>query len=518
MEIVRRDVTQAQISWRIGQALVSDWFPELRPVLQQILELPNPKLDWNGRKFDRPILREMGIRCDLGEWHDLMDFWHHSQPDLARGLQFATSFHCPEVGPWKHLSVSDPHWYGALDVDMPQRIFEGLRLSCAQTRHPISGISLCTGYQDQVVRLAPVLDRMSARGIPVDEGKRLALDVEFTATLERIEQECQPLVPDELRNVTPRTGYVKTPRELMTECWTCQGSGKVLREIVRKNGRPAQKKVPCEVCKGAMRFVSFDLRAGWCQREFTDETKCGCAWSKPQKGPMPNPLTIDFDCYTCNNTGKVRATFLRWARVEEFKPGSWQQKLRYIEWMREKDIAEREAQYASKHPAHASLARSYAVEKSPWKVPIDHKTGKPTTAAAELERLARKTGDLLLPKCLEFTEIDKARGTYVRGWKPGNIQDYHAPGCPGHWPRMCTCGHNESFHHFTCSNLGCSCPEFQDANLCTCPVQRIGRVHPNFGFKPATGQLSSDNPNAQNFIAHGALAQKMKEMLVSAHA
>jgi uracil-DNA glycosylase family 4 len=470
-EITRRDVTQVQISYRIGQALVSDWFPELRPILQRILELPNPKLDWNGRKFDRPILREMGIRCDLGEWHDLMDFWHHSQPDLARGLQFATSFHCPEVGPWKHLSVSDPHWYGALDVDMPQRIWEGLRLSCAQTRHPISGISLCSGYQDQVVRLAPVLDRMSARGIPVDEGKRLALDVEFTATLERIEQECQPLVPDELRNVTPRTGYVKTPRELMTECWTCQGSGKVLREITRKNGRPAQKKVPCGVCGGAMRFESFDLRAGWCQREFVDEGRCECIWAhkatKADKdreaflGPMYPP-----DCPKCQNTGKVRATFLRWAKVEEFKPGSWQQKLRYIEWMREKDVAEREAQYVQKHPAHASLARSYAVEKSPWKVPIDHKTGKPTTAAAELERLARKTGDLLLPKCLEFTEIDKARGTYVRGWKPG--------------------------------------PD--------------GRVHPNFGFKPATGQLSSDNPNAQNFIAHGALAQKMKEMLVSAYA
>ena len=42
-----------------------------------------------------------------------------------------------------------------------------------------------------------------------------------------------------------------------------------------------------------------------------------------------------------------------------------------------------------------------------------------------------------------------------------------------------------------------------------------GRVHPNFGFKPATGQLSSDNPNAQNFPAHGALALSMKKMLVT---
>jgi len=453
-EITRRDVTQVQISWRPGQALVSDWFPELRPVLQEILELPNPKLDWNGRKFDRPILREMGIRSDIGEWHDLMDFWHHSQPDLARGLQFATSFHCPEVGPWKHLSASDPHWYGALDVDMPQRIFAGLRVSCSQTRHPISGISLCSGYQDQVVRLAPVLDRMSARGIPVDDAKRLALDVEFTATLERIESECQDLFPEEIKNVSPKRGYVRTPAKLLRDCETCAGAGKVLIPA-EANGK--NRVIECPECHGGKRFVRPDIPLKWVEREFEDSVKCACGWAKPHK------KTIDPDCLECRNTGKVTRRVKRWARVEDFLPGSWQQVLRYIEHMRDKDVAERAAAYCERHPTMASLAPSWAREKSPWKVPLDHKTGKPTTAEAELARLAKRTEDLLLPKILEHREIAKARGTYVRGWAPG----------------------------------------------------ADGRVHPNFGFKPATPQLSSDSPNAQNFYAHGEIAHRMKQMIVA---
>ena len=458
-EITRRDVTQVQVCLGTGAdtwVLVSDWFPELLPVFREIIELPNTKVDWNGRKFDRPILRDMQIRTDIGAWEDCMDFWHHSQPDLARGLQFAGSFHCPEVGPWKHLSASDPHWYGLLDVDILERIHSGLRASCSQTRHPISGISLCSGYQDQVVRLAPVLDRMSARGIPVDDQKRLALDVEFTATLERIESECQSLFPEEIKNVSPKRGYVRTPAKLLRDCETCAGAGKVLIPAeAGKNGK--NRVIECPECHGGKRFVRPDIPPKWVEREFEDSVKCACGWAKPHK------KTVDPDCLECRNTGKVIRRVTRWARVEDFLPGSWQQVLRYIEHMRDRDVAERAAAYIERHPHLASLALNWAKDKSPWKVPIDHKTGNPTTAEAELARLAKRTEDPLLPKILEHREISKMRGTYVRGWAPGTD----------------------------------------------------GRVHPNFGFKPATGQLSSDSPNAQNGPAHGTLAKAWQRMIVS---
>jgi len=446
MFITRRDVTQVQISWRTGQALVSPWSVELLPILKEILELPNPKMDWNGRKFDRPILRDMQVRCDRGEWHDLMDFWHHAQPDLPRGLQFATSFSCPEVGPWKHLSHSDPLWYGALDVDMPQRIMLDLQGKLSVISHPLSNISLARGYRDQVVRLAPVLDRMSARGIGVDEGKRLALDEEFTLTLARLTEECQGLYPEELKGVDPKGGFVRTPDEALVQCARCIGAKKIIPEGTKK-------KLKCPDCggKGRIEHVIHGYSAGLVQREFRAEIKCGCSWSKSKR--KGQDALVGENCSLCMNSGKRVESVLRWCRVEPFLPGSWQQVLRYMKWRREEDLSLRSAKRDPQWAEHTT----------PWVLPLDYKTGKPTTAADELRRLAKKTNDLLLPLIVEYKEIEKMRGTYVRGWKPG--------------------------------------PD--------------GRVHPNFGFKPSTGQLSSDNPNAQNFPAHGILAQKMKAMLVS---
>lgn len=45
--------------------------------------------------------------------------WHHLQPDLPRGLQFAAA----QMGwpwPWKHLAVASPAFYGIVDVDVLQ--------------------------------------------------------------------------------------------------------------------------------------------------------------------------------------------------------------------------------------------------------------------------------------------------------------------------------------------------------------------------------------------------------------
>jgi hypothetical protein len=472
MEVVRRDVTQVQVSLRPGHAIVSDWTPELLPVLRQILEFPNPKLDWNGRKFDRPILRDMQIRTDIGKWHDLMDCHHHAQPDLPRGLQFGTSFHCPEVGPWKHLSVSDPHWYGALDVDMPQRIYAGLRDSLSKTSHPISGISLWSGYTDQVVRLAPVLDRMSARGIPVDETRRLELDKEFTATLERTALAAQELFPESIRNVEPKNGFVRPPAELFTPCDICNGKGKVPYTFQGK------KLVVCHCCLGEKKLRLRVIPEGLVCREFSAEVKCGCEWSKARKRSEEMQSFQLLDCEKCGNSGKRIESVVRWCRVEPFNPGSPQQVMRYIEWKRDEDIEKRARAWMKRKGSFTSeeLESDYdaiceeaavadAENRTNWTIPTDYKTRRPTTAADELGRLAKRTGDPLLPLVIEYKEVEKMRGTYVRGWKPG----------------------------------------------------ADGRVHTNFNFKPATGQLSSSDPvNAQNFPAHGSLAEAMKRMIVSA--
>jgi hypothetical protein len=72
---------------------------------------------------------------------------------------------------------------------------------------------------------------------------------------------------------------------------------------------------------------------------------------------------------------------------------------------------------------------------------------KDTTAAKELQRLANRTGDDFYLKVIEYRGLTKMRGTYVDGFVP------HADGC----------------------------------------------VHTTFTFDTGIGQLSSRNPNVQNF-------------------
>jgi hypothetical protein len=77
---------------------------------------------------------------------------------------------------------------------------------------------------------------------------------------------------------------------------------------------------------------------------------------------------------------------------------------------------------------------------------------KDTTAKKELVRLARRTGDAFYLKVIHYRELTKLRGTYIEGFAPA------ADGC----------------------------------------------VHTTFTFDTGIGQLSSRNPNIQNFPKHGS--------------
>jgi len=88
---------------------------------------------------------------------------------------------------------------------------------------------------------------------------------------------------------------------------------------------------------------------------------------------------------------------------------------------------------------------------------------KETTEKKELVRLAHKTGDTFYLRVIEYRELSKARGTYVEGFRPG----------------------------------------------------ADGRVHTTFTFDTGTGQLSSRNPNVQNFPKHARLAKSLRRMVAA---
>jgi len=109
-------IKSIQFSLASGTGIFMPWRAPFLEIARWILGTRLPKLSWNGWRFDDPVIRSNGVTIG-GELHDLMWAWHHLQPDLPRGLQFAAA----QSGwpwPWKHLDHARPEFYGIVDVDV----------------------------------------------------------------------------------------------------------------------------------------------------------------------------------------------------------------------------------------------------------------------------------------------------------------------------------------------------------------------------------------------------------------
>lgn len=184
-------IRSVQFSIDIGTGVTLPW-PQAKDLTQQIFDLPNVKVGHNCWNFDLPILRRHGIIAE-GQIEDTMWMWHHYQPDLPAHLQgVACQFGMPF--PWKHFSDSAPEFYGAADVDATLRI--AVNLPPILKQH-----GLWDGYQIYVRDFRKVLDRMEARGIPVDAVKLQNFRTELEVEAEQILGEIQDLIPKEVLTV-----------------------------------------------------------------------------------------------------------------------------------------------------------------------------------------------------------------------------------------------------------------------------------------------------------------------------
>lgn len=184
-------IRSIQFSIAPGTGVTLNWL-EAKILTQQIFDLPNPKVGHNCWNFDLPILRRHGITTK-GIIHDTMWMWHHYQPDLPAHLQgVACQFGMPF--PWKHYSDSAPEFYGAADVDATIRI--ALHLP-----NLLRELNLWTGYDIYVREFRTVLDRMEARGIPVDKAKLQDFRAELEIEAANILSEIQNFIPDEVLNI-----------------------------------------------------------------------------------------------------------------------------------------------------------------------------------------------------------------------------------------------------------------------------------------------------------------------------
>jgi len=436
-------ITQIQFSIRgDGDALVLPWKEPFIAVAKAIMELPNEKHGWNNYSFDDPILRMHGAVIN-GIVHDLMLGFHHLQPDIPRGLQYATSFHLPNALPWKDKANDDPGEYGGDDVSYPRRFGPAL-LDALRQR------GLWNGYERHIVRLWPILSAAADRGIPVDDGRRVELGQHVDGLRAGVDQELQGMFPDECRNCEPKLGYVRWPQELMSPCLGCNGTGKV---------EGIKKQLKCDLCKGKGKVEDEEkakVEPGpgerWVQRTFINQRVPGTGDSGvggiTEVGNGTEDLQPDrilaIDPIVGERDSNVES-IVRWCRLQPFLPNSSKQILAYIRYQRAREIEAKVAGYKASarfsRLSDAELA-AMAERNALYGVPKKFREDKETTEKKELERLGAKTKDSFFSKVVEHREYGKIKGTYVDGWWP--------------WPD--------------------------------------GRVHATFSFGPATGQLASSQP------------------------
>ena len=118
----KQTIKSIQFSLRPDSGIFMPWRKPFIDIAERVLAKPNPKLGWNTWRFDDPVLASNGVTIN-GDRHDLMWMWHHAQPDLPRGLQFAAA----QMGwpwPWKHLDSKSPQCYGIVDVDVLQWLMQ----------------------------------------------------------------------------------------------------------------------------------------------------------------------------------------------------------------------------------------------------------------------------------------------------------------------------------------------------------------------------------------------------------
>lgn len=217
-----RDIDSIQFSIANTTARKNIFFPwdgVYKDVSKNLLSLPNAKVGWNSGKFDESVLEyQLGKGSINGLKQDAMWLWKHLNADFivtGKALQFAANFYTPELKAWKHISESDPIKYGLIDVDITLKTFLDMKEQMSNVKNPAPGSkNLFQGYIDDIVKLFPILKRMSERGFPVNVEAREKLKVELEEKRKLVLETLQDKYPTELRRPDPPLGYKRVPKEV----------------------------------------------------------------------------------------------------------------------------------------------------------------------------------------------------------------------------------------------------------------------------------------------------------------
>jgi uracil-DNA glycosylase family 4 len=348
--------TLIQFSLAKGEGIAFPYLGKYINIAKDIMALPNIKANHNTWAFDNPILRANGFEIG-GKIHDTMWMFKTYYPGLFKDLQNAASL-VNFPFPWKHLYGAMLEYYGCADVDAVQWLIADLpKLMLANNTWNI--------YKHHVYDLynGPLL-RASQHGIPVSLPKWKALKESFEIRVKVMDEEIQEMIPESLKNCTPKHGYVREP-SIVTQ----------IREsyIVKAKEALAKGIKPRNTFRQAVEKI-----AGLTLRHFSYEEK------DEETGAS---ALVDID---------------RWCKVVPFTASSVQV-IRYLEWKQ------------------STLSTKY--EREMYKVPMTTarkgKEARATTGKDELKYIIEKTGDPVLTRVSDLRSYNKMLTNDLPNWKPG---------------------------------------------------------------------------------------------------
>lgn len=384
-----RDIESIQFSIPVAASLSNgnartrsiflDWQTDLQ-IAKDILALPNPKVGWNNWNFDETNLKyHLGEEALNGTRYDAMWLFKHLNADfrrIGRGLQFAANFYIPNLPAWKHLSEEEPKKYGLIDVDATLKTYLGLKKQLESARGPFTNAkTLFQGYEDDIVKLFPILQAMTRRGFPINLEKRNAFRDECLVKAHKLLDELQEVYPTKLRRPDPQLGYKVVPKEVdeLTEKFEnefCDIESKhymvflsekekelALAKFIEQNSRRDNEKVKKDV----------EGQTGLVVREF-------------------------------NIDGRI---VKRYCRLDRFKPNSKPQIEAYIEY------------------------KGYKIKKKK-----QGKDEKSTTDKNAMYDLYEETNDDFFLKVGFYKELFKIVSTYIKGWPTDSEGRVHSTFLP----------------------------------------------------------------------------------------
>lgn len=287
------NIIQAQFSLAPFTGIAFPWQGEFVAIAKRILAMRHRKAGWNNSTFDDPRLKAAGCVIN-GTVEDFMWKWHHLQPDLPAGLQFACSFLGMDF-PWKHLYNEQLDWYGCADVDAPQRADQALTDSLRK-------MGIERGYQQHIVALTPILQDAADRGVPINREKLAVFEEKIAIAQEDVRvTKIMPKVEGlGLGKIEPKEG-LKTANSLELK--------KLLATMSEAEAQ--QVRLSHTDAKGKESFYRFERRPFFDKKSAQiDIYQVGLPLGDTE--PTPND------------------TVMRWCRHFEFNPGSADQLKSYM--------------------------------------------------------------------------------------------------------------------------------------------------------------------------------------------